>query len=465
MGIAASLFFSSNDTAKQTLHRRITPTDAQFEEQQGRWNELADHLIADLRVTSGCAISSWLQGSYKFGTQIRPPSTDEEFDIDLGIYFQWAGAPEDGDYDAANLRSMVQSSLVTYAATANSVTSVMKPPKPRCSRIHYDGDFHIDVPSYHLDPDADVRFLASATGWEDSDPKDLYVWWKEQVPEARRDKARRYVKYLKCWAGLKFEIGNGRPSSVMLTVLVAEAISGLADADIASDDDGLRSILGEIAYRLADDLTVKNPVNPTEDLNRLTDPQKQVFVKGIHEFLEIADDACGSNSDIEAADTWSKAFLHFFPLPEIVVAQDQVMAKASGLPVAFAFPDVEVSARNGFAPGYRALNRIGPIPKNYNIKFSIVEPWKLPQGTTVEWMVRNTGDEAETVNDLGHRRTKAGFEAEERSAYVGTHYMDCILRRGGRIVGMRRVPVIITGATTLLRRPPQPAYVRLRGRK
>jgi hypothetical protein len=50
MGIASSLFFSSNDTEKQTLHRRITPSAEQIEEQQDRWNKLAEHLVADIKA-------------------------------------------------------------------------------------------------------------------------------------------------------------------------------------------------------------------------------------------------------------------------------------------------------------------------------------------------------------------------------------------------------------------------------
>jgi hypothetical protein len=52
MGSAASLFYSANDGEKQTLYRRITPSDEQFEEQQDRWNALADHVIADLKERS-----------------------------------------------------------------------------------------------------------------------------------------------------------------------------------------------------------------------------------------------------------------------------------------------------------------------------------------------------------------------------------------------------------------------------
>src|ERR1700753_1660685 len=116
MGRAATLFYSANDPEEQNLHRRITPSDKQFDEQQERWNSLADHLLSDLRTRSGCGMRSWLQGSYKFGTQVRPPSKGEEFDIDLGIYFEWPGATEQGRHDNRSVREMVQDSLTAYAA-------------------------------------------------------------------------------------------------------------------------------------------------------------------------------------------------------------------------------------------------------------------------------------------------------------------------------------------------------------
>ena len=81
MGISSSLFYSIDSSNKQTLHRRIRPTEEQFEEQQARWNLLADYLITDLKKMSGYTIKTWLQGSYKFGTQIRPSHKTGEFDI------------------------------------------------------------------------------------------------------------------------------------------------------------------------------------------------------------------------------------------------------------------------------------------------------------------------------------------------------------------------------------------------
>lgn len=57
MGLAASLFYDL-DKEKQTLYRRITPSDAQIEEQQTRWNDLSEHLLDDLAKRSGHSMRS-----------------------------------------------------------------------------------------------------------------------------------------------------------------------------------------------------------------------------------------------------------------------------------------------------------------------------------------------------------------------------------------------------------------------
>jgi hypothetical protein len=124
MGIASSLFFSSNDTEKQTLQRRITPSAEQMQEQQDRWNELAENVMADLRAETGCPIRSWLQGSYKYRTQIRPPRKGDEFDIDLGIFVCWSGQADSGPHTPDNLRNALHISLQAYAASTDVVRSL-----------------------------------------------------------------------------------------------------------------------------------------------------------------------------------------------------------------------------------------------------------------------------------------------------------------------------------------------------
>ena len=462
MAEAAALFHSA-DAEVQTLHRRITPSEEQFEQQQERWNALADHLLADLRERSGYEMRSWLQGSYKFATQVRPARKGAEFDIDLGVYFQWAGDPEDGNRTAKAFKRVVQASLDAYED--DEVLEVTQPAKNRCSRIRFKGDFHIDVPSYHLDADRDQRTLATEeNGWEDSDPKALYTWFKDAFSEDIRPTVRRQIRYVKIWAQLKFS-DERRPSSTLLTVLVAEALEGRAN--LPPDDELLGEVLDQIASRLAGSASVLNPADTGEDLlARLSEDSIREFLERLDDFVAVAKRALGAIDEVSAADHWADAFEHFFPLPE-ATSLEETAKSAYRLPVRALIPEVRVRAvsRTNALHRWDGMNEIGPIPIDCDIHFEVINPRDLPGDATVYWTVRNEGGEAELVNDLGHR-AGTGLAAEERSAYEGVHYMDCTIKRLGVVLGLRRVRVIVRGNAIARRNPKKkPDYVKLRGRR
>jgi Adenylyl/Guanylyl and SMODS C-terminal sensor domain len=135
--------------------------------------------------------------------------------------------------------------------------------------------------------------------------------------------------------------------------------------------------------------------------------------------------------------------------------------------VPIAVPDINVRAVGKKNANVRidGRNGIGPIPKDCNVTFEIADPTTLRPGTSVDWMVRNEGTKAEMRNDLGHR-AGTGLTARRDSAYTGTHYMDCILRQNGRIYGVRRVQVRISGVNTQPRNPTkQPSWTSLRARR
>ena len=466
MGSAAALFYSSNDTQKQTLHRRIVPSDEQFEEQQDRWNALADYLIADLKERSGYPIRTWLQGSYKFGTQIRPVHLGEEFDIDLGVYFQWEGEPLDGRHGPKALKNFVQESLKAYARANTDDVEQVTPPKERCCRIQFKSSFHIDGPAYHLDSKRDSRCLATQSGgWETSDPKAIYLWFRDHFDDVIRTKVRRHVKYVKAWAALKFKLDDGRPPSILLTVLVADAAKALDTSGIGADDEALRNILEKIVVRLEGDTEVPNPVNTSEDLARMTDAQMSTFIDRLKAFLDVAQRATEKTEELAAADIWQDSFEHLFPMPEV---KEAIAKDANQLPVRFTVPDVNVTAVSRTNPAggrFGGTNAIGPIPKDCDLHFEVANAYALPANSQIVWMVRNEGNEAENINDLGHIAGQ-GLTANERSAYRGTHYMDCFVKVAGQTVAMRRVPVTITGQAMARRNPLlRPEWVKLRGRR
>jgi hypothetical protein len=465
MGSAASLFYSANDAEKQTLYRRITPSEEQFEEQQDRWNALADHLISDLKERSGYPIRTWLQGSYKAATQIRPVRLGEEFDIDLGVYFQWQGKPQDGQQGPKTLKGFVQEGLKAYARANTADVEQVMPPRERCGRIQFKSSFHIDVPAYHIDAGRDARRLATASGaWETSDPKAIYLWFRDLFDDLARAKVRRQVKYAKAWAALKFALNDGRPSSILITVLVAEAAEVLGNAGLGADDDTLRDILEEIVKRLEEDTEVPNPVDSLENLARMTDAQMATFIDGLKSFLDVAQRATAKAEELAAADIWQESFEHLLPMPEVT---ESVVKAVAQLPVRYVAPEIRVSAvsRTNAVGRFNGVNQIGPIPRDCDIDFEVTNALSLPANSNISWMVRNEGREAENINDLGHIAGR-GLTAHERSAYRGTHYMDCVVKVGEKTIAMRRVPVTITGQVLPRRNPLlRPEWVKLRGRR
>jgi hypothetical protein len=151
---------------------------------------------------------------------------------------------------------------------------------------------------------------------------------------------------------------------------------------------------------------------------------------------------------LAAAGVWQEAFEHFFPMPDAEVTTDSTALTQ----VTSSNPNVRVSAtlRKNSSVRFTGQNRIGPIPRDCSIEFELEDPWMLPRDATVEWTVRNDSEEAEDENDLGHVGD-TGLHATERSAYTGTHYMDCVVKVAGQVVGHRRIPVLIEG-TYLSRR-------------
>ena len=463
MGIAAKQFHNTEDR-ENTLAYRIKPSDKQIETQKDRWNDLAGVVLEGLRDKFGKHASSWLQGSYKFSTQIRPARLGEEFDIDLGVYLEWIGASEDGDIDPLDLKNQVQKILVAYADDPNTDAVKVDSPKTRCNRIIFTDAFHIDVPSYHLDRDADRRSLATEENiWESDDPKAIYVWWKAQHTGDDRDRARRLVRYLKMWAALKFE-PVARPSSILLTVLVADALTDLNAAELSGDDEFLEAILEKILTRLQQSSIVKNPANEGEEenLNGMRDADFKEFLRGIEDFLDVARVALAAEDALASSEAWSEAFAHFFPLPEVGTEDIQKAADQAHL-LRFGTgydPDVEITASAGSLK-WKRLNAIGPIPRGSDLTFRVTNVHALPEDATIEWTVRNNGAEAEALNDMGHVN-QAGPTSTESSAYKGIHYMDVAIKLAGRIVGRRRIKVNVNGQGVPKRNSRRPNWNSLR---
>lgn len=460
MGKAARLF---NGAAEQTLIGRLTPSTEQRDFLQAQWNNMVDYLKPTLYEQSGYPISTWLQGSYKYGTLIKPVHMGEEYDVDVGLYFEWE---DDGEAkpSPSQLRTWVQRAMIAYKSKTPELKEVVDPAKQRCSRARYETHFHIDVPVYRLEPSSDSRRLATLSDeWEDSDPKAIYLWFKSFVERPERDQLRRIVRYLKGWAAVAFQdFADSRPSSIVLTVLAAEAFSeeGL-DQDYLDDEDALIAVIRSIHGRLNTSTKVPNPVDTSEDLNRISTKDLPKFIEILDAFQEAADKAENSEDEPGAALAWSEAFSFLMPLPEV----DEVeMVDTSGQAL-MVLPNIQIDvyARKPERHVATHMNEVPVVSKKCDLKFRITNPHVVPKYATIEWTVRNAGAEAEAIGDLGHSNIVAmGLEAEESTAYFGKHYMDCVIRLNRNVIAVRRVPVMVRPTEYPARNPPRPAYTRLR---
>jgi len=469
MGLATRLF---NGTAEQTLYARVTPSAEQVEFLQVQWNELADHLKRELPQRHGYAVSTWLQGSYKYATLIKPVRKGERYDVDLGVYFEWDPRDQDIEPTPRQLRDWVQRELQAYQAKTTTLIEVVEPPKDRCSRAVYEQQFHIDTPTYHLDRRRDRRRLAHLDqGWEDRDPKPLYKWFKDAADGEDRDQMRRLIRYLKAWAAIGFrEAPDARPSSVMLSVLVAQSYCAFMRQlgrlwEREEDDDALRTVVRDVHERLLKDSAVPNPVDEEENLNRIQADQWHAFLGRWQALRDAAEASAVAEDEVTAALAWSQAFSFLMPLPE---AEEIEVVNPAGRAL-MVLPEVRVDAyaRKPRRHLTSHLNGVPGVARDCDLVFTITNPHVVLDMATVEWTVRNDGQESASIGDLGHRWSGTRmFSVEEQTAYAGSHYMDCVIRVYGSVYAVRRVPVVVRDIKHL---PPpgasKPAWRRLKSAK
>lgn len=446
MGHAARLF---NGSAGQTLYGRVTPSPEQLAFLQAKWNALAVHLTRELAQRHGYPVSTWLQGSYKYATLIKPVHKGERYDVDLGLYFEWDPREQNIEPAPRQLRDWVQRELHAYQARSADLVEVVEPPKDRCSRAVYDQQFHIDTPTYHLDRRRDRRRLAHLDkGWEDRDPKPLYQWFKAAADGDDRDQLRRLIRYLKAWAAIGFQDAPlARPSSVMLSVLVAQSYGGfmmqlgrLWERD--DDDDALLAVVRDVHDRLLRSPKVPNPIDDGEDLNRIAPEQWEAFLSRWQALRDAAEAAQAADDEISAALAWSQAFSFLMPLPE---AEEVEVVNPAGRAL-MVLPEVRVDvyARNPRRHVASHLNGVPGVARDCDLVFTVANPHVVPDMATIEWTVRNDGQESAAIGDLGHRWSGARmFSVEEKTAYLGTHHMDCVIRVHGAVYAVRRAPVTV----------------------
>jgi Second Messenger Oligonucleotide or Dinucleotide Synthetase domain len=236
---------------------------------------------------------TWIQGSYKMDTIIR--TGEDTCDKDLGVYFKSV----DSEVTAATVMDHV------YKAVEN-VTSTAPSKKSKCIRVIYKDDFHIDIPVYYFNSEehGHPKLATRYNGWEESDPKDFYVWFNEKSEDLPQ--LKRIIKYFKAWSDNK----KGKfPSGLAFTIWVVKHMK-INDRD----DVALYEVLKKIKNDLDYDWYLQMPVTPFDDVcKKLTSEQKSNFKEALESFIDDAKEALESNNQLEASQLWQAHIGERFP--------------------------------------------------------------------------------------------------------------------------------------------------------
>jgi hypothetical protein len=216
----------------------ITPTQfARAKQAYETISEVATN-SSDPRLTSAKVFP---QGSFAIGTVIRPADNEDgEFDVDLACRL----------FATTSLSPFVAKRLIGDQLAADARYAHKLKEKPRCWRVNYEGDFHLDICPLVLADQSDAIPDKELARWILTHPEAYAAWFNELANRARTrvlnervvmkaevvpfpdenpDKGwlRRLVQLLKrhrcLWCQRAGEQSDFAPISIILTTLAARS--------------------------------------------------------------------------------------------------------------------------------------------------------------------------------------------------------------------------------------------------
>lgn len=269
------------------LSTQLTPTKHDLASQ--RYEALGRALCERGSPFAGLAPTVFPQGSMRIGTTVKPLPR-AEFDLDLVCHLTRL----DPSVTATEIFRELRRFLEQHPDYRHMVRA-----RPRCMRLVYHDDFHLDVLVARTGAGAPLQVPDRDLGeWLDTDPIGFAEWfWQrcklvrveetatarasiEPVP-SRQELAEKYplqvaVQVLKRARDLHFEDKPAlAPSSILLTTLIAGVYQG--DPDAGSTIRGVLSRLREWVTACTDVPVVTHPTSPSEVLSRPWQERPEAF--------------------------------------------------------------------------------------------------------------------------------------------------------------------------------------------
>lgn len=423
--------------------------------------------VADSETFADLFLDVIPAGSWAHRTIIKPVDENDEFDADILLYVREQSAWKPMDY-IEELYAAFRSSA-TYKTIARRMT--------RCVRIDYAGDFHVDVVPYlerygqhyianRSEPEGEGRF-------ELSNPEGFTEWvdQRQRITNGTFVKAVRLTKYLRDFKN------TFSCKSIILTTLLGNEVNEIEDSHHPDFYADVPSTLLTLLGKLAESLPVAMPavLDPAGTGDNFTDRyggawNYDYFRSQISCYADKVKRAYEESDRAKSIALWREVFGDSFK-PGAVTASASLTPNSASVPwsgeqsidqppfgyaVELQAPwSARISARcTGLRVG-RAHRRNGfrqftlsksgnRVPKNRNLQFRVTTD--VPKPYAIFWKVRNGGQEAADVGQLRGEITEDGGSSlkTETTSYKGTHYVECFIVKGGRVVARDRQTVIVT---------------------
>jgi hypothetical protein len=434
--------FFSNGTDKETLATRNTLLTEQLEAARQEKNNLLLFLKNQMTEYLGIAVAYWIQGSFKNHTVIRPVRSTDEFDVDVGLYIL-ADAEAQG-IEALYAKKMLNKSLLLYCESNGSVK--LEVSKPNCERISFPNNFHIDLPLYYMDKEAEQCRLATQNdGWIDSDPKALQSWFDNQIKhlsDHEKARLRRVIKALKTWVSLK----KLKLPSIAISTFLARNYGSYT-----SEENAIWELSNRLTNHILTGMKILSPING-DDLIGGQDKEMDKLKRACSQFQSVLKAVALSESIITSHQLWSIEFEHMLPALNLFKASGNI----ENLPTMSTPPQLSVKISSEVPA--QNVNNVS-VYRGDKISFVVHNKSDYLTGSEVIWIVRNTDKDAELKNDLGHiQRFDISESVTENCEYRGKHVMECTVLNKGQIIGVSAVEVNISNQQRPVRNPPKKRY-------
>jgi len=298
-----------NKSMIEEILSEIQISESKYEEAERRYNAIGEWLNRDESMVAKFSPKIYAQGSFLFGTAIKPTTMRDEYDVDIVSELEISKFT----ISQSALKEMIGKEIKAYAESQNMDH---KPSEgKRCwTLIYADGTkFHIDVlpavPDNRLllefknDVRVHTSWLETAIAitdrthknfdkitqdWPVSNPKGYFQWFKEQMVVQFEEKSRalfeayqgeveempfykvrtplqNVIQLLKYHRDVLFEnYSENKPISIIITTLAAHVYNN--EADLV---DALINISAKMRNFVEKDQygnwEIINPVNPKEN--------------------------------------------------------------------------------------------------------------------------------------------------------------------------------------------------------